>query len=242
MTTVVSSNGDAYSSARSQIATSTQAQLAKITDNAATAEKARQMFRADPSLRREDVATELGMSARWAGTRKAEVRAERGKGRLAANGGGPASGVSPPRLPTPRAIDRKRTASVRPRYGRAPWYLVAVVVAAIGMVATVTFTISYSHIRHLAFESGLAGHAGMYPLGIDGLVIACTGFLMVDKLNGRRGPWLARLGVVLGLAGTIAGNVLAVPQHPVAMVGAGIMPAALAVVVHLGFRFLGREP
>lgn len=184
-----------------------------------------------------EVAAELGLGVRQAGTVSREWKV-----RLAANGGGPASGVSPPRMPAPRAIAPKRTASVRPRHGKAPWYLVTVVVAAIGMVATVTFTISYSHIRHLALESGLAGHAGMYPLGIDGLVIACTGFLMVDKLNGRRGPWLARLGVVLGLAGTIAGNVLAVPRVPVAMVGAGIMPAALAVVVHLGFRFLGREP
>jgi hypothetical protein len=129
-----------------------------------------------------------------------------------------------------------------------PLPLLVVTAAAVVVVTSVCAVVSYSHIRHLARVAGMGSLAGWLPLGIDGLVVAASCSLIVDRQLGRPGHGLAWAGVALGLAGSLAANVLAVdpelvPLRAVRWTLAGYGPAALAVSGHLLFRMLGdRRP
>jgi hypothetical protein len=127
--------------------------------------------------------------------------------------------------------------------GAVPLPLLAVTVAAVALVTVVCAVVSYSHIRHLALVVGMGGQAAWLPLGVDGLVVASSCALIVDHHLGRPGQPLAWCGVALGLAGSLAANVLAVDPELVSLravrwVLAGYTPAALAVSGHLLFRML----
>jgi Protein of unknown function (DUF2637) len=125
-----------------------------------------------------------------------------------------------------------------------PVPLLAVTAAAVVVVTVVCAVVSYSHIRDLATTAGMGSLAGWLPLGIDGLVVAASCSLIVDRQLGRPGHALAWAGVALGLAGSLAANVLAVDPDLVSLRAvrwalAGYGPAALAVSGHLLFRMLG---
>jgi hypothetical protein len=125
-----------------------------------------------------------------------------------------------------------------------PLPLLAVTAAAVVVVTVVCAVVSYSHIRDLATTAGMGGLAGWLPLGVDGLVVAASCSLIVDRQLGRAGHALAWAGVALGLAGSLAANVLAVDPTLVSLRAvrwalAGYGPAALAVSGHLLFRMLG---
>jgi hypothetical protein len=112
------------------------------------------------------------------------------------------------------------------------------------VVTVVCAVVSYSHIRDLARAAGMGGLAGWLPLGVDGLVVAASCSLIVDRQLGRPGHALAWAGVALGLAGSLTANVMAVDPALVSLravrwVLAGYGPAALAVSGHLLFRMLG---
>lgn len=199
-------------------------------------EQARQMFRANPGLRREDVAAHLGMSPRWVGTVKAEVKAEARNGAVTPV---PVAGTNGTReVPRP-ARSNKPATRTSARRGKAPWPLVALVIGASLMVATVTAVVSYTHVRHLAATYGAGNLAGVYPLGVDGLVAACGGILIWDRIIGMPTSWLARVGVWFGIVGTVTANVLDAPREVIPMVLAGYPPLALAIVVDLLLRKLG---
>jgi hypothetical protein len=169
---------------------------------------------------------------------------------------GTAAGV-PARQAAPRADAAGRPSGRTPGTGRhgtaaarqaarTPLPLLAVTVAAVVVVTVVCAVVSYSHIRDLAEAAGMGSLAGWLPLGIDGLVVAASCSLIVDRQLDRRGHPLAWAGVVLGLAGSLAANVLAVDPDLVSLrvvrwALAGYGPAALAVSGHLLFRMLG-EP
>jgi hypothetical protein len=143
----------------------------------------------------------------------------------------------------PRGAAIPSPADVR-QAGAVPLPLLAMTVAAVAMVTVVCAVVSYSHIRHLALVAGMRGQAGWLPLGVDGLVVASSCALVVDHHLGRPGQPLAWCGVALGLAGSLAANVLAVDPELVSLrvvrwVLAGYTPAALAVSGHLLFRMLG---
>ena len=125
-----------------------------------------------------------------------------------------------------------------------PLPLLAVTVAAVVIVTAVCAVVSYCHIRDLARLAGMGGLAGWLPLGVDGLVVAASCSLIVDRRLGRPGHALAWAGAALGLAGSLAANVLAVDPDLVSLRAirwalAGYSPAALAVSGHLLFRMLG---
>jgi hypothetical protein len=127
-----------------------------------------------------------------------------------------------------------------------PLPLVGVTVAAVGLVTVVCAVVSYSHIRDLAIIAGMGSLASWLPLGVDGLVVASSCSLIVDHHLKRPGQALAWVGVALGLAGSLAANVLAVDPDLVSLravrwVLAGYTPAALAVSGHLLFRMLGEQ-
>jgi hypothetical protein len=160
--------------------------------------------------------------------------------------GGPASVA--PGLPAGSGPAHQRTAGTRPApKGRhpspVPLPLLAVTGAAVVVVTVVCAVVSYSHIRDLATTAGMGSLAGWLPLGIDGLVVAASCSLIVDRQLGRPGHALAWAGVALGLAGSLAANVLAVDPELVSLRAvrwtlAGYGPAALAVSGHLLMRML----
>jgi len=138
----------------------------------------------------------------------------------------------------------RRQSAGNGRSAQAPLPLLAVTVAAVVVVTLVCAVVSYTHIRDLAQQAGMGSLAGWLPLGIDGLVVAASCSLIVDRQLERPGHPLAWAGVALGLVGSLAANVLAVdpelvPLRAVRWVLAGYGPAALAVSGHLLFRMLG---
>jgi Protein of unknown function (DUF2637) len=165
---------------------------------------------------------------------------------LAPSGTTPAAPALPPGTGPARAA--RPAAGTRPApSGRQPVAvpvpLLAVTAAAVVVVTVVCAVVSYSHIRDLARVAGMGSLAGWLPLGIDGLVVAASCSLIVDRQLGRPGHALAWAGVALGLAGGLAANVLAVDPDLVSLRAvrwalAGYGPAALAVSGHLLMRML----
>lgn len=137
-----------------------------------------------------------------------------------------------------------RTGTAPKQPAGVPLPLLAATAAAVVVVTVVCAVVSYSHIRDLARTAGMGGLAGWLPLGVDGLVVAASCSLIVDRQLGRPGHALAWAGVALGLAGSLTANVMAVDPALVSLravrwVLAGYGPAALAVSGHLLFRMLG---
>jgi Protein of unknown function (DUF2637) len=212
-----------------------------------------------------ELARRYGRSERWGRQQVAAARTSQtgtpiGNGTAAAlppqraatapNGSRPAAPALPPGAGTARPGHRNGN-GIRPaRKGRqpagVPVPLLAVTVAAVVVVTVVCAVVSYSHIRHLARTAGMGSLAGWLPLGVDGLVVAASCSLVVDRQLGRPGHTLAWAGVALGLAGSLAANVLAVDPTLVSLRAvrwalAGYGPAALAVSGHLLFRMLGER-
>lgn len=80
----------------------------------------------------------------------------------------------------------------------------AVVVAVAGFAAAV----SYQHIYDLGHAHGQHGSAAvLLPLSVDGLILASSLAMLHESRAGRSVPGLARAGLWLGIAATIAANV-----------------------------------
>jgi hypothetical protein len=206
-----------------------------------------------------ELARRYGRSERWGRQQIAAARGEPdGNGSVPAAPGARAAGTptstaaagpAPPvragaaRPAPPRAAGNRPAPKGRQPAG-VPLPLLAATVAAVVVVTVVCAAVSYSHIRELARVAGMGGLAGWLPLGIDGLVVAASCSLIVDRQLGRPGHGLAWTGVALGLAGSLAANVLAVDPDLVSLRAvrwtlAGYGHAALAVSGHLLFRMLG---
>jgi hypothetical protein len=166
--------------------------------------------------------------------KRLQAEAESGKPAPAA----PVAAATPP-----RPVQRKPAA----RGGKVtptPPLLVAATGLAVAVVVAVTAVVSYTHIRHLAVAAGMGSLAGWLPLALDGLVVACSCSLIVDRRHGKPVSPLAAAGLVIGLAASLAANVLAVDPELVSIravrvVLAGYTPLALAVSGHLLLRMLG---
>lgn len=144
------------------------------------------------------------------------------------------------------ATPARRTGTARSRAasGRAPLALVIATVVAVVLVTVVCAVASYVHIRDLALLVGMGALAYWLPLALDGLVVACSCSLIVDRHRGRRGEAVAMVGVAVGLVGSLAANVLAVDptwlsERTIRLVLAVMPPVALAVSGHLLLRMLG---
>lgn len=223
---------------------------------------ARQAWReAGERLTGAELGRRYGRSERWGRQQIAAARTDH-NGNGSSESAAPAIGGTPstaPALPPGGSVARSArangtgtTGTARPaRTGTAPKQpagvplpLLAATAAAVVVVTVVCAVVSYSHIRDLARAAGMGGLAGWLPLGVDGLVVAASCSLIVDRQLGRPGHALAWAGVALGLAGSLAANVMAVDPALVSLravrwVLAGYGPAALAVSGHLLFRMLG---
>lgn len=75
-------------------------------------------------------------------------------------------------------------------------------------VAVIAAAVSFSHIEALALAHGYTpGTARLLPLSVDGLIVASSLTLLTEARAQRDAPGLARFGLVLGIAVTLAANV-----------------------------------
>lgn len=75
-------------------------------------------------------------------------------------------------------------------------------------VAVIAAAVSFSHIRALALTHGYSPDTGaLLPFSVDGLLVVSSFVLMTEARAQRPAPRLARFGLVLGIAGTLAANV-----------------------------------
>ncbi|GAA1749039.1 DUF2637 domain-containing protein [Streptomonospora arabica] len=82
-------------------------------------------------------------------------------------------------------------------------------IAAVFLLAGIAAVVSYSHMYELAQRHGEpAWRAALFPLSVDGMIVASSMALLADARHGRRGgllPWtLLILGSVASLAANIA--------------------------------------
>ncbi|WP_157740392.1 DUF2637 domain-containing protein [Micromonospora auratinigra] len=104
------------------------------------------------------------------------------------------------------------------------------VVAAIG---------SYDHMRTLALEAGQSPFlATLLPLSVDGMILVGT----VALGDGRRSRWSAWLAFLVGVAASLAANVIVAAPDPVARVVSAWPAVALLLTVEVLARSgKGRE-
>lgn len=106
-----------------------------------------------------------------------------------------------------------------------------VAVASVLLVALVAAVISYAHIYELAERHGEEWRSALLPLSVDGMLVAAT-LAIVDRRR-RREPagWVPWLGLTLGIAASLAGNVAAARPDLVSQIVAAWPPLALAVSI-----------
>jgi len=205
------------------------------------------------TLTGKQLAERYDRSARWGQKQRAAAEqeaADRAAGvpltaRPAPGGTPPDRSALMPPADRPKVNGTRRPAARGTEPERAPASLVAVTVLSVAVVLAVCAVVSYSHIRHLAEVTG-SGHAALLPLALDGMVAACSCSLLVDRHRGTDGSWVARLGLVIGLASTLAANAAAVDPalvspRAVTLALALYPPSALAVTGHLALRMLGER-
>jgi hypothetical protein len=99
-----------------------------------------------------------------------------------------------------------------------------------GAVAAIAAVASYSHMRHLALACGQEDLiATLLPLSVDGLVM--VGAVAIG--DGRRHTWSAWLAFWVGVAASIAANVLAARPDPISRVVSAWPAIALLLVVEV---------
>jgi hypothetical protein len=113
--------------------------------------------------------------------------------------------------------------------------LVALIVVALGATAAI---ISYSHALDVALGHGQTGRsAHLTPLTVDGMVLVPSLVTYAAARRHLRGPVLAHVTLALGIAATLAVNVLYGIEHgPIGAVVAG-WPAVALVLSH--YLFMG---
>lgn len=190
------------------------------------------------TLSGSELARRFGRPDRWGRRVIDRVRADRPSTPTSTNGDNPATGKGDRSPKADRSPARKRT----PR-SDVPVMFVWVTAVGVAVVAVVCAVVSYVHLRHLATVAGTGTLAAWLPLGIDGLAVSATTSVIVDKHHGRRAEPLAVLGVLLGVAGSLAGNLAAVDPElisvrAVRLALAAYPPLALALAGHLLARMI----
>ena len=103
--------------------------------------------------------------------------------------------------------------------------------AAVGTVLTlagVAAFMSYGHLRAVAESQGQDA-AALFPISVDGLIVAASLVLLVQRRGGQPGGALPWAGLLLGIAATIAGNVASAEPTTVARLVAAWPPIAFAI-------------
>lgn len=100
------------------------------------------------------------------------------------------------------------------------------------LVAAVAALMSYGHLRAVAASQG-ENAAAVFPLSVDGLIVAASLVLLVRRRSGQAGGSLAWTGLLLGVAATIAGNIASAEPTILARLVAAWPPVAFALSYEL---------
>ena len=103
--------------------------------------------------------------------------------------------------------------------------------AAVGTVlvlAAVAAYMSYGHLRAVAEGQG-EDAAALFPISVDGLIVAASLVLLARRRSGLPGGALPWAGLLLGITATIAGNVASAEPTTVARLVAAWPPIAFAL-------------
>jgi hypothetical protein len=119
----------------------------------------------------------------------------------------------------------------------------ALTTAAVMLVAVIAARVSYLHIVTLAQHYHQAGEeAYLLPFAVDGQVATSSLVLLRSARLGIVSPWLARLGLGLGVAATLAANVASgLPYGPVAAVLAGWPAVSFVVAIETAIGLTRRR-
>jgi len=101
------------------------------------------------------------------------------------------------------------------------------------ILAAVAAYMSYGHLRAVAEGHG-EDAAALFPISVDGLIVAASLVLLVQRRSGQPGGALPWAGLLLGIAATIAGNIASAEPNTVARLVAAWPPCAFA----LAYEFL----
>ncbi|WP_274518790.1 DUF2637 domain-containing protein [Streptomonospora alba] len=81
-------------------------------------------------------------------------------------------------------------------------------VATVCLLAAIAAVVSYAHMFELALRHGEpAWRAGLFPLSVDGMIVAASMSLLSDARQGRRGGALPWILLIVGSAASLAANV-----------------------------------
>ncbi|GAA1749189.1 DUF2637 domain-containing protein [Streptomonospora arabica] len=81
-------------------------------------------------------------------------------------------------------------------------------VATVCLLAAIAAVVSYAHMFELALRHGEpAWRAGLFPLSVDGMIVAASMSLLSDARQGRRGGVLPWMLLIVGSAASLAANV-----------------------------------
>lgn len=106
-----------------------------------------------------------------------------------------------------------------------------IAVTSVLLVGVVAAVISYNHIYELAARSGEQWRAALLPLSVDGMLVAATLAIVDRRRVGQRAGWVPWLGLALGIAASLAGNVAAARPDLISQIVAAWPPVALAVSI-----------
>jgi len=95
-------------------------------------------------------------------------------------------------------------------------------------LAAVAAYMSYGHLRAVAQGQG-EDAAALFPISVDGLIVAASLVLLVQRRCGQPGGVLPWAGLLLGVAATIAGNVASAEPSTLARLVAAWPPVAFAL-------------
>jgi hypothetical protein len=81
-------------------------------------------------------------------------------------------------------------------------------IAAVLMLAVIAAVVSYSHMYELALRNGEPEwRAALFPLSVDGMIVAASMNLLSDARNGRKGGLLPWTLLIVGSGASLAANV-----------------------------------
>jgi len=109
------------------------------------------------------------------------------------------------------------------------------------MVAGVAAVMSYGHLSTVAAAQGESA-AALFPLSVDGLIVAASLVLLVRRRCGLSGGALAWSGLLVGVAATVIGNVASAEPTLSARLVAAWPPVAFALSYELLLALLRPPP
>jgi hypothetical protein len=142
-----------------------------------------------------------------------------------------------PKAEPAAATSEPKAKSVKVRKPRRPGavgaFLANVITTGVGLTAGF---VSWGHLFELGQDHGAKqDSAFLTPFTIDGMIVVGTLKLRQARLEGKPAHWAAYLAVILGVAGTIAGNIAAAPNDMTARALYAAPPTAFLVVVEVMF-------